>query len=77
MTNFDHSVTRRTVGRYRFSISGVYPSPEGRRLIVELASNGHGDLIKIREERRQDFVELDVAQLYAKGLLQKASKKEE
>jgi hypothetical protein len=75
MIGFDKPVTRRTTNKYRFSISGAYPSPEGKRLIVELSSNAHGDFIKIHEERLQTFVELDIAQLYAKSLLSQASKK--
>ena len=77
MTNFDHPVVRRTVGRYRFSISGAYASPEGRRLIVELNGGIHGDLIRIREEKLQTWIELDVSNLYAQGLLAKATKKKQ
>jgi len=72
MTSFDRPVRRRTIGKYRVRVTGVSPSPTGRRLIVELRGDEHGDLIAIREERRRQWVELDVPGLYLKGLVAKA-----
>ena len=68
MTGFDKPVTRRTIGKYRFTITGAFQHPDGRRLIVELKGDQHGDLIRIREEKRQQWVELDASELYLKGL---------
>ena len=75
MTSFDRPVTRRTIGRYRFTISGAYPASDGKRLVVELVGNQRGDFIRIREEKRQQAVELDVSELYARGLRTLAAKK--
>lgn len=35
MTSFDRRVRRRTVGKYRFTLSGALAAPQGRRLVVE------------------------------------------
>ena len=74
-TGFDKPVRRRTVGTYKFTVSGPMPHSEGRKLIVELAGDVHGDLVRIREEGCQRWVELDVARLYHRGLVTMASKK--
>ncbi len=68
MTGFDKTVSRRTIGKYRFAISGAFRSEAGRRLVVELSGDDHADLLRIREERRREWVELDIPSLYLKGL---------
>jgi hypothetical protein len=69
MTGMDRPVKRRTVTPYRVTVTGVYPDPQGRKLVVELTGDGHGDLIRIRESGRRKWVELDVAELYRKALI--------
>jgi hypothetical protein len=72
MTGFNRHVRRRTIGRYRISITGAIPSPSGKRLVVVLKGDEHGDLIAIRQERSKQWVEFDVPGLYLRGLLAKA-----
>jgi hypothetical protein len=53
MTGFDKAVTRRTVDAYRFTVTGSgIPAVDGRKLVVTLINEGHGDLIRIREAGR-------------------------
>ena len=69
MTGFDKPVTRRTMMAYRFTVSGAIANSTGRRLVVELKGDEkNGDFVRIREEGRQTWVELDVAGLYSRGL---------
>ncbi len=72
MTGFDRPVRRRTVGKYRVTVTGAMTSPSGKHFIVELRGDEHGDLVAIREERRRQWVELDVPGLYVRGLLAQA-----
>jgi len=69
MTGMDKAVRRSTVDHYRITITGAHPDPTGRKLVVELSNNGHGDLIRIREARRRKWVTFDVATLYRKGII--------
>lgn len=72
-TEFSRPVRRRTVGVYRFALThAIRGDATGRKLVVELKGDDHGDLIRIREERRRDWVELDVAELYRKAVIQRA-----
>ena len=75
MTSFDKPVKRVTVGKYRFTVQGPLVHSEGRRLVVELSGNEHGDLVRIREEGRKTWVELDASRLYHRGLMTMAGKK--
>lgn len=69
MTDMDKTVRRKTVQAYRVTITSATPSPDGRKLVVELTNNGSADLIRIREAHRRKWIEFDVAELYRKGLL--------
>jgi len=71
MTDMSHSVPRTTVAPFRITVSGAYRDVNGRKLVVELAGGEHGDLLRIREAGRRTWVELDVAELYRRGLIRK------
>jgi len=72
---FDKPVSRRTVGSYKFTVQGPLLHSDGKRLVVELRGDEHGDLVRIREEKCKRWVELDVARLYHRGLVTMAVKK--
>ena len=63
------------MGKYRFTLSGTIPDPYGKRLVVELYGDEHGDFIRMREEKRRQWVTLDIPGLYVRGLLAIAAKK--
>jgi len=69
MTSMDKPVTRRTRNAYRISVSGAYPEPSGKRLVVTLHGDERGDWISIREHGRRQSITLDVAALYVRGLV--------
>ena len=73
MTPLTKPITRRTVTRYRITVSGCYADQTGGRpLVVELASNKNGDILGIREAGRRTWVRYDIGELYRKGLIKKA-----
>jgi len=74
MTTIERTVRRRTCTAYRITLSGAYPDAGGRPLVVELRGGPHGDHIRIREAGRRTWVDLDVAELYRRGLYSKARK---
>ena len=79
MTGFDKKVRRRTVCRYQFTICGAFvvgsgKHGPGKRLIAELVGDEGGDFIRVREEKRQKTVELDIGGLYVRGLRALAAK---
>ncbi len=69
MTAADHPVTRCTVNSYRVSLTGADRTPCGRRLVITIHGDQHGDYITIREHRRRHRVTLDVSALYRRAIL--------
>jgi len=74
MTDFGKTVSRRTRKAFRIAISGTWPDPAGRRLVVSLITIGGEDLISIREAGRTEksAVLIDPAEAYRRGLVNMA-----
>lgn len=68
MTSITSKVIRRTLVPYRYTVHGAVVSPTGRRLIASLFTDGKGEYLSLREERRRATVVLDLATLYCRGL---------
>lgn len=77
-TSFETRAKRRTVNAFRVGIQAAIAFPAGtpgaRRLIVTLERVGACDMLRIREERRRYTVDLDVGELYRRGMIAQAAK---
>lgn len=72
MTGMNKRVRRKTVLRYRVTVTSAAPDPTGREIVAELAGSDHGDMLRLREAGRRTWVELSIPDLYRKGLLAQA-----
>ena len=70
-------VTRTTATRFRFTLSGAVPEASGgKALVVELSETENGrPMLALREKGRRDRVEIDLATLYTRSLIERSRRR--
>jgi hypothetical protein len=75
MTTLSAKPLRRTTATgFRFTLTGAVPVEGGRRLVVELTEAGGRPIVTLREQGRRESVEVDLAVLYVRGMIERGRK---